>query len=285
MTTEAIHIRSRSQSLYSPGLTLGLLTPLIVLLLITFVVPMIQVIVTSLTGGAYPGEIYVDLMGDQLLWTTIGRTLLIAGAVAASCLLIGYPLAAFIASARGGWQIALLALVVVPMWSSVIARTFAWFGMFRPNGFVTSLLAGIGLTDVDLLFTPTAVVIGMANVMLPILVLPVFATLIRYDESLSLAAATLGAGPVRTFFQVKLPVLAPQLITAAAAVFVLALGFFISPALLGGPQSSMLSNLIYQQVRDRFDFARADAIAVVLLVVTLLIGALLIMLTRVLRRR
>jgi ABC-type spermidine/putrescine transport system permease subunit I len=262
-----------------------LLAPLLILLFTMFAYPMWQVLSTSVGDGAYPFEDYVVVLRDPIMWVSLGRTLLISTLVALFSLLLGYPIATLIATVRGGWQIALLALVVIPMWSSVIARTFAWFGMFRPHGVVNTVLTTFGLPPAELLFTPTAVIIGMTNVMLPILILPVFAALNRYDRSLSLASATLGAGPLRTLFQVKLPVLAPQIITGCAAVFILSMGFFISPALLGGPKSSMISNLIYQQVRDRFDFARADAIAVVLIIVTFLIAAALLLVSRFLRRR
>lgn len=275
----------RDRGLTSPWFTTALLAPFLVLLLAMFAYPMWQVVSTSVSDGAFPFEDYAVVLADPIMWISLGRTLLISTLVALVCLLLGYPLASLIASASGGWQVALLALVVVPMWSSVIARTFAWFGMFRPNGVVNAVLGALGLPEAELLFTPTAVVIGMANVMLPILILPVFAALNRYDRSLSLAAATMGAGPLRTLFQIKLPVLAPQIITGCAAVFILSMGFFISPALLGGPRSSMISNLIYQQIRDRFDFGRADAIAVILIIVTLLIAGLLLLVSRALRRR
>lgn len=262
-----------------------LLAPLLILLLMMFAYPMWQVLTTSVGDGAYPFEDYLVILRDPIIWASIGRTLLISTLVSICSLLLGYPIAALIAAARGGWQIALLALIVIPMWSSVIARTFAWFGMFRPNGVVNTVLTALGLPPAELIFTPTAVVVGMTNVMLPILVLPVFAALNRYDRSLSLASATLGAGPLRTLLQVKLPVLAPQIITGCAAVFILSMGFFISPALLGGPKSSMISNLIYQQVRDRFDFARADAIAIVLILMTFVIAGAMLLVSRSLRRR
>jgi ABC-type spermidine/putrescine transport system permease subunit I len=223
-------------------------------------------------------------MRTPVFWLVLRRTFSTAATVSVICLLVAYPIAELIMLASRRLQPFLLALVIVPLWSSTVARTYSWVGVFQRNGLVDRVAALFGAGPQQMLFTRPVVVVGMVHVMLPFLVLPVYAALQRYDQSLTKASLSLGAGQVRTLVRVKLPVLAPQLISAGVAVFIVSLGFFITPAVLGGPSSQMISNLIYQQVYTTFDLPRGYAICVILVVTTLATLGVLALLVTLVRR-
>ena len=143
------------------------------------------------------------------------------------------------------------------------------------DGILDNVVGWFGFGAQSVLFTWPAVIVGMVHVMLPFLILPLFAALKRYDDRLSQASLSLGASRLRTFVQVKLPVLSPQLAAGTIAIFILSLGFYITPAVLGGPRTQMISNLIAQQVFQRFDVQRGYAIGTILIFTTLLTLAVL----------
>ena len=156
--------------------------------------------------------------------------------------------------------------------------------MFQNNGVLYRIAEAFGRGPLQLLYTRTAVVVGMVHVMLPLVLLPTYAAVRGYDERLSRASLSLGAGQLRTLVRVKLPVLAPQIAAAATAVFILSLGFFVTPAVLGGPRSQLISSLISQQVFQTFNLSRAQAMSMVLLVTALAMLAILGAGVRLLRR-
>jgi putative spermidine/putrescine transport system permease protein len=270
--------------MYGPVLLGALLLPYGVLLAVGFAYPLISAIQGSFGGEDGTGQAYSDIFGDPLFWTVLGRTFRTAALVALICVVIAYPTAELIHRAPGRLRPLLLALVVIPLWSSVIARTYGWVGVFQNNGVLDRIADLFGAGPLRLLYTPTAVVVGMVHVMLPLVLLPTYAAVRGYDERLSLASLSLGAGKVRTLLRVKLPVLAPQLAAAATGVFILSLGFFVTPAVLGGPRSQLVSSLISQQVFQTFNLSRAHAMSMVLLVAALAMLALLGAGVRLLRR-
>ena len=268
-------MRHRQYPLYGP-LVIGLLLfPFAALLTLGLIYPMVNAVIESLTIATEFGGEYETLASNRIFWIILRRTLLTAGAVSVLCLLIAYPIAGFIDGAARRLRPVLLVLVVVPLWSSAVARTYAWVGILRRDGIVDSIAIWFGLGHQMVLFTWTAVIVGMVHVMLPFLVLPIYAALHRYDHRLSQASLSLGASRLRTLVQVKLPVLAPQLAAGTIAIFILSLGFYITPALLGGPRAQLISNLVAQQVFQRFDVPRGYAIATILVFTTLLTLAVL----------
>jgi ABC-type spermidine/putrescine transport system permease subunit I len=271
--------------LYGPILLLALLAPFLGLLGIGFAFPLISAVVDSLTGGLYFAEPYVALGSDPVFWKVLARTLEVASLVSLICTTIAYPTAEFIHRASHKVKPFLLALVLIPLWSSTIARTYGWVGVFIRNGALDRLAALFGKPPLQLLYTQTAVIVGMVHVLLPVVLLPVYISVLRYDERLSLASYSLGAGRMRTLFRVKLPVLAPQILAGAIGVFILALGFFITPAVLGSPRSQMVSNLISQQIFQRFDLPRGEAMGIVLVAAVLLMLGLLSGTLQLLRKR
>ena len=277
--------RERAQPLYGPVLISLLLAPFAVLLALGMAYPLANAVGISLSAGDELGLQYKLVAKDRIFWLILRRTLYTAATVSVLCMLIAYPVAECINRATRRFQPVLLALVVIPLWSSAVARTYSWVGVFRRDGVLDNVVGWFGMGPQYVLFTWPAVVVGMVHVMLPFLILPLFAALKRYDHRLSQASRSLGASPLRTFLQVKLPVLAPQLAAGATAIFILSLGFYITPAVLGGPRTQMISNLIAQQVFQRYDVPRGYAIAAILIFTTLLTLLVLGGGVRLVRRR
>lgn len=270
--------------MYGPLLVAVLLSPFFALLVLGFLLPLGHAIGGSLTSGEQIGSEYTAVAHNAVFWLVLRRTFTTSALVSLICLLVAYPTAEFITLANRRLQPLLLALVVVPLWSSTVARTYSWVGMFQRDGIVDRVAAVFGAGPRHLLFSQPAVMVGMVHVMLPFLLLPAYAALQRYDQHLTKASLSLGASRTRTLLRVKLPVMAPQLISGGVAVFILSLGFFITPAVLGGPRSQMISNLIYQQVFTAFDLPRAYAICVVLVLLTLVVLGLMAFLLYLVRR-
>ena len=180
--------------MYGPLLIGALLLPYAVLLGVGFAYPLVAAVHGSFSGEGAGGEAYSDILGDPLFWTVLGRTFRTAALVALICVVIAYPTAAFIHRAPARLRPLLLALVVIPLWSSVIARTYGWVGVFQNNGVLDRIADAFGRGPLQLLYTPTAVVVGMVHVMLPLLLLPTYAAVRGYDERLSRASLSLGAG-------------------------------------------------------------------------------------------
>jgi len=204
---------------------------------------------------------------SQVLFNTI-RT---GVAVTLTCLLIGYPYAYLMNSTSPRrLQFFLLALLL-SLWSPLLVRTYAWTVILQTKGLLNTLLMGVGLIDepLKLMRNFTGVMIGMTHVLLPLMVLPIYGVMRRIDKDLVLAAQSLGAPPLRAFFAVFLPLSLPGVYTGVLLVFVEALSFYITPALLGSPRQMMLGELVMQQIQQTRDWGMGSAIAVIMLVMTL----------------
>lgn len=271
--------------MYGPLLIGSLLLPFLVLMLVGFLLPLANAIRNSVTGTPKVAESYVAVLHDPVYWTVLRRTFTTAALVSLICLIMAYPTAELINRASPKLRPVLLALVIIPLWSSTVARTYSWVGVFIRGGLIDHIAALFGKGPQQLLYTQPAVIIGMVHVLLPLLLLPVYAAVRTYDERLSLASLSLGAGRLRTLLQVKLPVLAPPILAGTVAIFIFGVGFFITPAVLGGPRSLLISNLISQQVFQRFDLARAQAMSIVLVLSVLLALAVLATAVSLVRRR
>jgi ABC-type spermidine/putrescine transport system permease subunit I len=170
-----------------------------------------------------------------------------------------------------GFLLLSLALLL-PFWSSLLVRSFAWMTLLQDTGVINRALLALGVVDepIELIRNSLGVTIGMTHIMLPYMVLPLYAVMARIDLSLSEAAGSLGASPLRGFRRVFLPLSVPGLAAGALLVFVLCLGFYITPALLGGAEDVLIGQLIADQVAINVRFGFASAIGIVLLVLTLL---------------
>jgi len=188
------------------------------------------------------------------------------------CLLIGYPVAFAIARAPGLWRQLLLFLVILPFWTSFLIRVYAWIALLQPSGLINRLLLAAGLVEapVPLLYNGFSVELGLVYSYLPFMILPLYGSLSRLDETLLEAAADLGAPPWRVFLGVILPLTLPGIAAGMLLVFTPAVGEFVIPDLLGGPDTLMIGKLLWQEFFDNVDWPAASAVAVALVAVVTL---------------
>lgn len=215
---------------------------------------------------------------DAIYIDVLMRTLLISLAVTTLCVLIGYPLAYMLASTdvrRARW---LMMLVLLPFWTSLLVRTTAWLVLLQSNGVVNSILKTLGLiTDpLELVHNRIGVVIAMTHILLPFVILPVHAVMKGIPPTYWRAASSLGAPPYKAFFRVYLPLTLPGVGAGALLVFILALGYYITPALVGGPRDQMLSYFIAYFVNQSSNWGMAAALALVLLAIVVALYAALV---------
>jgi putative spermidine/putrescine transport system permease protein len=263
------------------GRTLLLLAlPAVVVLGVFFVVPAVRLAWLSVSTPELGIGNYTGLATDGVVVTVVLRTLGMAAVVTVLCVLCAYPYAYLMTIVGPRWRAVLTALVLLPFWTSLMARTFAWVVLLQDTGVVNALLAAVGLGPTRLLGTTAGVSIAMAQVMLPFMVLPVYAAMRGIDRRLVDAAMGLGARPINAFLRVYLPLSLRGVAAGATLVMVLSLGFYVTPSLVGSPQQSMLAQLISVQVNQLLNFGAAGALAVTLLVVTLVLVAGVQRLTR-----
>ena len=200
----------------------------------------------------------------------IWRTFSIAGSVTVLCALIGLPYAMLTASLSGWKRNALLLAVLLPLWTSLLVRTAAWFILLQNEGLINKTLMEIGLIDgpLPLIFNRIGVVIAMTHVLLPFMVLPIFSVVAAIPKNLMPAAASMGATPLRAFWRVLLPLSMPGLLAGSLLVFMVAIGYYITPALVGGPNDQMISSIIAFYALQTANWGMAGALGLILLAVT-----------------
>ncbi len=215
---------------------------------------------------ALTGENFARLLGEDYYRAIIFRTLKIAGLTALFSLLLGYPLAYFLARTRSIWRGVLMFLVIAPLMTGVIVRTYGWIVLLGAQGTVNTTLIWLGLVDrpVKILETELAVLIALVHILMPYMVFPLFSSLTGQDPNVEKAAATLGAGRWRTFFEVTLPLSRSGILMGSALVFTLTAGAVVTPALLGGQNVQMLGQTIYDLVLSTLNWPFASAVASIL---------------------
>ena len=201
----------------------------------------------------------------------MARTFVISASVTFLCAAIGLPYAMLIAATRGWLRSLLLLAVLVPLWTSLLVRTVAWVILLQDRGLVNGLLETIGLIDgpLPLVYNRTGVLIAMTHVLLPFMVLPIYSALLSIPPNLMPAAATLGARPLNAFRHVLFPLLLPGLMSGALLVFMVALGYYITPALVGGADDQMISSVIAFYATGTANWGMAAALGIILLATTL----------------
>ncbi len=254
-----------------------LAAPLAVFLAL-FLAPLVNLLVLSFfrfdrtTGSLAEATVqnYVKFLTDPFYLGILWRTLKLALLTTASTLVLGYPVAYHLTRCSGRKRAYLTLLIVAPLLVSVVVRSFGWLVILGPNGLVNSLLTGLGIIadPLRLLYTETAIVVGLTHVFLSFMVLSVAASLGRIDPALIRAAQNLGASERQAFLRVVLPLSLPGVAAGSLIVFTLAASAFITPALLGGPRVKVMSYLAYQQTLLLSDWPYGSAIAFILLVLT-----------------
>lgn len=247
-----------------------LLLPVIVLDAVLFLSPLGSMLLDSFSGNSYPG-----LIDDPLVRKSLTNTFWISSVSTLVTLVLGYVVAYVIWRQGALVRVILFALVLLPFWTGVLVKNFAWAVLLQDNGLVNGFLQSVGLTDgpVQLLHTRFAVVVGMSHYLLPYAIFPIFASLSAQDHRIEQAARSLGAGGVQVFRRVIFPLSLPGLSAAGLLVFIICTGFFVTPVVLGGPADMMVANQIDFYARKLTDFQSAAALAVVLTVAVSLMAA------------
>lgn len=252
--------------------TVGLLVlPAVAFLLVFYAFPLFRLFLVSVEAPRWSAAHYVTFFTEPAYVRILTRTFRVSLTVMLGCLLLGYPTAYVLSRVGGRVRRFLLLLVIVPYLTSFLVRTYAWMVLLGPRGIINSLLLATGVADapVKLLYSAIGVHVGMIHVLLPLMILPLYSVMVGIDRSFLKAAQTLGAGPVRTFLRVFLPLSLPGVRSGCVLVFLVALGFYITPAMLGGLRDSMIAMLIESQITQLVNWGFAATAAFVLLVVTL----------------
>ncbi len=252
---------------------LGLASPAVVLVLIIMIVPVGWLFYLSFIGadGGFSLENYSRMLErksySRIFLTTFKVSLMTTGL----CIAIGYPLAYFLSQLPSRVANICMLSVLLPFWTSLLVRTYAWLVLLQRNGLINNWGMELGLWDepLQLVHNLNGTLIGMVHIMLPFLVLPVYASMKAIDGDYMKAASNLGAHPTAAFWQVFLPLSLPGLYAGALIVFVLCLGFFVTPAVLGGGKVIMVSMQITSNIELFFNWGAASALGVVLLVITI----------------
>lgn len=247
--------------------------PALVFLFVVFVAPLAILFLRSVTDPEPGVGNYAALVTDSTYLTVLFNTIVVSIVVTATALLLSYPVAWFLVICPAGWVRLVFAIILLSMWTNLLARTYAWLVLLQNTGAINHFLMWIGVIDepVQLVNNMIGVVVGMTYIMLPFMILPLHATISAIDPALMQAAAITGASPWRILRSVLLPLSLPGISAGCIMVFVMSLGYYITPALLGGPSDMMIAVLIAQQVQQMLNWGLGSAAAFILLTITLVI--------------
>lgn len=244
--------------------------PIVLFLLCFFAYPTVLILLRGFTYFDAPEIGGLDnlswVLGGEANLTILIRTFVVAALCTVLSALLAFPYAYLMTKVSRRWRTAMMGLLLVSMFFGILLRNFSWLVLLQVQGPVNDLITMFGFQRVRMLGTASAVLMGMTHVLFPFMALPLYANLRGIDPGLVMAAQSLGATPRNAFRQVYLPLAVPGLFAGALLVFVLALGFYVTPAVLGSPKQSLISQLLYSQFESRAAFGRAGALAIVLLV-------------------
>ena len=257
---------------------LVLLGPPLAFLLLTFVLPLLRVIWGSVFAPDFTLEFYERMWRTPVYGRVFWITLKLSFLTTVFAALLGYPAAYFLDTVKPRTRQVLLLCVIVPFFLSVLVRNYVWMVLLQRTGLVNRVLSEWGVigAPLDLMYNELGVLVAMVNMLLPYMIFPILSALLAIPPELRHASASLGARPAKTFWRVTLPLSMPGVAAGGLLVFIVSLGFFITPALLGGPKQMMVSNLIEFSVRQVLNWPFAFALANTLLLGTLLLYAIYI---------
>jgi len=244
-----------------------LLAPAVLILLIAFIGPvgwlLSRAFTQPLPGFGNFGQLWHQPLYARVIWNTV----LISATATPICVLLGFPVAHAMTYAGPRLRRWLIFLVLLPFWTSLLVRTFATVILLQRTGPINAMLVGLGFTSqpLPLIYNLPGVMAGAVQVLLPFVIFPLHASMLRIDPAYMQAALTLGARPLRAFLRVYLPLTFPGLATGATLVFISTLGYYVTPAMLGGPRQLMIAQLIQEQIGDFGNWGMAGALAIVLL--------------------
>jgi ABC-type spermidine/putrescine transport system permease subunit I len=252
-----------------------LLLPCAAWIVVFFLVPLGLMTWRSVSHEGFSLAIYGDLVTSPQYVKVMVNSLKIVMLTTIATLLLGYPVA-YALTMTGGWaRIAILTLVTIPYWVDVIVRSFSWLIVLGDNGILNRMLMQVGLTGrpLPLLYNLVSVLLGMTQILLPMMIITLFGAMLRIDRNLLLAAKIHGATEFQAFRSVFFPLSLPGVYGASLLVFVIGLGFYVTPALLGSPGETMISQTLMNEASENLDYERASAGGVLLLLITLAIVA------------
>lgn len=275
MTVLPNTLELRRSALFERLGLLGLVAPALLLIVVTMLLPVAWLLYLSVLSdsGAFSLEHYQRMWEHPSYARTFLTTFQVSLLTTAICILLGYPLSYFLSEIpRRAANLCMIA-VLLPLWTSLLVRTYAWLVLLQRRGLINNWGIELGLWDepLALVHNLAGTLIGTVHVMLPFMVLPLYSAMRAIDRNYLRAAANLGASPLRSFWLVFFPLAMPGLVTGALIVFILCLGFYVTPAVLGGGKVIMVSNRIANDIEIFFNWGAASALGVVLLLLTALL--------------
>lgn len=253
----------------------GYLSPALIVIIVFFILPVVGLLLRSIFEPTFGFHNYAELFGSTTYVRIFINTFVVSGLVTLISLILGFPVAWMLAIMPSRWAQILFAIVLLSMWTNLLARTYAWMVLLQRTGVINKTLMSLGIIDEPLALVNnlTGVTIGMTYIMLPFIILPLHSVIRNIDASILQAAALCGANKFQAFWRVLLPLAMPGIVSGSLMVFVMSLGYFITPALLGGTSNMMLAELIAQLVQSLVNWGLGGAAAFVLLVVTMALYA------------
>jgi putative spermidine/putrescine transport system permease protein len=257
------------------GGSFGYVLPALVLIALFFILPVLMLLLRSVLEPEPGLQNYQALLGSTTYLRIFLNTFLVAGVVTLISVVIGYPVAWLLAIMPEKWSRLVLAIIILSMWTNLLARTYAWMVLLQRTGVINKVLKAIGLIDQPLALVNNlvGVTIGMTYIMLPFVILPLIGVIRAIDPAILRAAALCGATKAQCFTRVLLPLSLPGIASGALMIFVMSLGYYVTPALLGGTANMMLAELVAQFVQSLVNWGMGGAAALVLLLVTLALYA------------
>jgi len=256
------------------GLMLLLIAPSLFVVAALLLVPLGWLAWQSIRqDGGFTISHYASFLTDSVYWRTFLQTFRIAFIVTIMTVILGYPVAYVAAGLPQRWGLFILALVLLPFWTSVLVRAYAWLILLQRTGIVNSALQGAGLIDAPLLLVNNefGTVLATIHILLPFMVLPLYATMKKIPPELMIAGASLGGTPGYVFWRIFLPLSLPGMIAGVVLVFVLTLGFYITPELLGGGRTYMVSMLVSRNIELYNEWGAASSISIILMLCVFLV--------------
>ncbi len=255
------------------GLMLLLASPAVIVILALVVIPVGWLMTQSVYDNGFTLEHYRRIFSEDIYWRSFTLTFRIALIVTVMTLILGYPVAYAAAHVKRPWDVLILSFVILPFWTSVLVRAYAWLVLLQRTGVTNQMLQGLGLITepLALVHNELGTIIATVHILLPFMVLPLYSTMQKIPRELMLAGASLGGGPLHSFLRIFLPLSLPGVVAGLTLVFVLTLGFYITPELLGGGRTIMISMVVSRNVELYNEWGAASAVGVVLLVCVLAI--------------
>ena len=250
-----------------------MLAPGLIILLLCLGLPLISVLAPTFTAGQYPLSAYVEFFQDEYYRKILFRTLKIAVITTGICMAGGIPTAYFISRCDKKWRGLLLAASIFPMMTNSVIRSFAWINILGSNGIINRILLALNVADkpMKLLYTDFAIIIGSVYLFLPLMIVTVTGVMENIDDDMMEAAQSLGAGRFEAFMKVIFPMSLPGIIVGGILVFTGTLTAYTTPQLLGGNSNMVLATLIYQRAMSVGDWNGASAVALIMIIITLIV--------------